>query len=122
LDLGQKNLIAPPLEPPRRNPQPVAPHAPVRVNEGVQSAKLVFGPKPAYPPLAKQARISGTVRLAAQISADGHIRGLRVITGHPMLVQAAIDAVSQWVYQPTLLSGQPVEVLTDIMVNFVLSQ
>jgi protein TonB len=80
----------------------------------------VYGPKPAYPPLAKQARISGTVSLAAQISADGHIRGLRVVSGHPMLIAAAIEAVRQWIYQPTLLNGQPVEVVTDIQVNFVL--
>jgi len=113
-------LPAPPPQP--VTPQPAAQQAPVRVNEGVQSAKLIFGPRPAYPPLAKQARISGTVRLAARISADGHIRDLRVMSGHPMLVPSALDAVGQWVYKPTLLNAQPVEVLTEIMVNFVLSQ
>jgi protein TonB len=70
--------------------------------------------------MAKQARISGTVRLAAQIAANGHIRDLRAISGHPMLIPAAIEAVREWVYSPTLLNGQPVEVLTDIQVNFVL--
>jgi protein TonB len=72
--------------------------------------------------LAKQARISGSVHLAARISTDGHIEDLRVVGGHPMLVQAALDAVRQWVYKPTLLNGVPVEVLTDIMVNFTLNQ
>jgi len=120
--LDQKALTLPPPPPQPAAPQPAAQQAPLRVNEGVQSAKLIFGPRPAYPPLAKQARISGTVRLAARISADGHIRDLRVMSGHPMLVQSALDAVGQWVYKPTLLNAQPVEVLTEIMVNFVLSQ
>ena len=102
--------------------EPAAPSGPLRIGGGVQSAKLIFGPRPAYPPLAKQARISGEVHLAALISADGHIRDLRVLSGHPMLVPAAIEAVSKWVYQPTLLNRQPVEVLTDIMVNFILNQ
>jgi protein TonB len=120
-DIGQRGLLpAPPSEPPRGVPHPAAAQAPVRVTEGVQAAKLIYGPKPTYPPLAKQARISGTVRLAAQISADGHIKGLRVVSGHPMLIASAIEAVREWVYHPTLLNGQPVEVLTDIQVNFVL--
>ena len=120
-DLAPTQLLpAPPAEPRRQAAQVTAPQAPIRVGRGVQAAKLVFGPKPIYPPLAKQARISGTVSLAAQISADGHIRGLRVVSGHPMLIAAAIEAVRQWIYQPTLLNGQPVEVVTDIQVNFVL--
>lgn len=86
----------------------------------MQAAKLVFSPKPVYPVLARQARIAGTVRLAALISTDGHIRNLRLMSGHPMLAPAAIEAVSHWVYRPTLLNGLPVEVLTDIEVNFVL--
>jgi len=119
---GLERALPLPAPPPQPAPQPAAQQAPLRVNEGVQSAKLIFGPRPAYPPLANQARISGTVRLAARISADGHIRDLRVMSGHPMLVQSALDAVGQWVYKPTLLNAQPVEVLTEIMVNFVLSQ
>ncbi len=122
-DLGQKLLPpAPPPNPPHHAPQPVTESGPMHVSEGVQAAKLVFGPKPAYPPLAKQARISGTVRLMAQIAADGRIQDLRVISGHPMLISAAIDAVRRWVYKPTLLNGKPVVVLTDIQVNFVLNQ
>ena len=117
---GQHSLAVAPPEPRHVDAQPAAPHPPVRVGIGVQEAKLVFSPKPLYPPLAKQARISGTVRLAAQISADGHIEDLRVVSGHPMLIQAAIEAVRQWVYRPTLLNGEPVEVLTEIQVNFIL--
>jgi protein TonB len=79
-------------------------------------------PKPVYPPLAKQARISGVVHLAAVISKDGTIQDLKVISGHPLLIPSALEAVKQWVYQPTQLNGEPVEVSTQIDVNFTLSQ
>jgi protein TonB len=79
-------------------------------------------PRPAYPPLAKQARIQGTVRFTAIIAANGSIQSLQVISGHPLLVPSAMEAVKQWVYQPTLLNGEPVEVVTQIDVNFTLSQ
>jgi len=62
------------------------------------------------------------VQLTATIGKDGTVRNLEVIQGHPLLIPAALDAVRQWVYQPTLLNGQPVEVQTDIDVNFTLSQ
>jgi periplasmic protein TonB len=75
-----------------------------------------------YPPLAKQARIQGVVRLNAIIGRDGSIQNLQVVSGHPLLAPAAIDAVKRWVYQPTLLNGEPVEVVTVIDVNFTLSQ
>ena len=88
----------------------------------VQSAKLTAQPKPVYPPLARQARIQGTVRLEADISKDGTIENLKVISGHPLLIQAALDAVKQWRYQPTLLNGVPVEVVTTVDVNFTLGQ
>jgi len=86
----------------------------------VQSAKLMAQPKPVYPPLARQARIQGTVRLEAEISKDGTIENLKVISGHPLLIQAALDAVKQWRYQPTLLNGVAVEVVTTVDVNFTL--
>ena len=98
--------------------------APKRITIGgnVQQARLVRQPKPVYPPLAKQARISGVVHLAAVISKDGTIQDLKVISGHPLLIPSALEAVKQWVYQPTLLNGEPVEVSTQIDVNFTLSQ
>ena len=77
---------------------------------------------PVYPPLAKQARIQGTVRLNAIISRDGTIQNLQLVSGHPLLAPAALAAVKQWVYEPTLLNGEPVEVVTVIDVNFTLSQ
>jgi TonB family protein len=94
----------------------------IRVGGNVQSTKIVSKETPVYPPLAKQARVQGTVQLSARIGKDGTVENLAVISGHPLLVQAAEDAVKQWVYQPTLLNGQPVEVITEIDVNFTLSQ
>jgi periplasmic protein TonB len=94
----------------------------ITIGGNVQQAKLVRQPKPVYPPLAKQARISGVVHLAAIISKDGTIMDLKVISGHPLLIPSALEAVKQWVYQPTLLNGEPVEVSTQIDVNFTLSQ
>ncbi len=88
----------------------------------MQAAKLIRHPDPIYPQIAKSARISGTVELAAIIGEDGHVQDLRVVSGHPLLRQAAIDAVKQWVYQPTLLNEQPVKVQTTIDVIFTLSQ
>jgi len=94
----------------------------IRVGGNVQQTKLTMQPRPVYPPLAKQARIQGSVSLQAVIGKDGHVQNLQVISGHPLLVQAALDAVKDWVYQPTLLNGNPVEVVTVIDVNFTLSE
>jgi protein TonB len=103
---------------------PARPAVPPRVTVGgvVQAARIVHQVMPVYPPPARQARISGTVRLEAVISRDGMIQSLRVMSGHPWLAQAALDAVRQWVYRPTRLNGEPVEVLTQIEVNFKLGE
>jgi protein TonB len=93
----------------------------VRVSSGVQSGLLVRKVPPAYPPLARQARIQGTVILQAQISKEGNIENLQLISGHPMLAPAAIEAVKQWKYKPYLLNGEPVEVETQVQVNFTLA-
>ena len=74
-----------------------------------------------YPPLAKQARIQGTVRLQAIIAKDGSVVQLEVISGHPLLQQSALQAVSQWKYRPTMLNNEPVEVVTTVDVVFTLS-
>ena len=111
----------PPPPPPKKEEKPAAPKR-ITIGGNVQQAKLIRQPKPVYPPLAKQARISGVVHLAAVISANGTIQNLKVISGHPLLIPAALEAVKQWVYQPTLLNGEPVEVQTQIDVNFTLSQ
>jgi protein TonB len=93
----------------------------VRVSAGVTSGLLVRKVPPTYPPLARQARIQGVVILQAQISKDGNIENLQLISGHPMLAPAAIEAVKQWKYRPYLLNGEPVEVDTQVQVNFTLS-
>jgi periplasmic protein TonB len=113
----------PPVLPPAPvvKPQP-APTGPVRVGGGVQSAKLVFGPRPAYPHTALITRTQGTVRIQAIIGRDGSISNLQVISGHPLLIEAARQAVQQWRYQPTLLNGEPVEVITEIDVNFTIEK
>ena len=93
----------------------------IRVSSGVQSGLLVRRVNPTYPPLARQARIQGVVLLQAEISKEGNIVNLQLISGHPMLAPAAIDAVKQWKYKPYLLNGEPVEVETQVQVNFTLS-
>jgi protein TonB len=95
---------------------------PVVVGGDVQSAKLLRQIVPPYPPPARQLRISGTVHLLGIIAKDGTIQRLQVLSGHPLLRQAALDAVSQWVYRPTVLNGQPVEVEAPIDVIFTLSR
>jgi protein TonB len=81
---------------------------------------LVHKVQPAYPALARSARIQGVVVLEAMISKQGTIENLRLLSGHPMLAPAAIDAVRQWRYRPYILNGEPVEVETQITVNFAL--
>jgi len=111
--------------PPAKVPAPekaAPPRGPMTVSTGVQDAKLIFGPKPDYPAIAKASRTQGTVRLQAIVAIDGRIRNLRVISGPALLQKAALDAVSQWRYQATLLNGVPVEVLTEIDVHFTLGQ
>src|ERR1700758_4364329 len=101
-------------------PKPTASR--IRQGGSVQAALLVNKVQPVYPPLARQTRISGTVRLHAIISKSGSVESLEVISGHPLLVRAALDAVQQWKYKPTLLNGEPVEVDTTIDVIFSLNQ
>ncbi len=93
----------------------------VRVSQGVSQGLLVHKVNPTYPPLAKQARIQGQVVLHAVISKDGSIENLTLVSGHPMLAPAAIEAVKQWKYKPYLLNGEPVEVDTEVLVNFTLA-
>jgi len=87
------------------------------VSEGLRHNKVQL----AYPPLARQAHINGTVLLQAEISKDGAIENLRLISGRPMLAPAAIEAVKQWRYKPYMLNGEPVAVETQVQVNFTLS-
>jgi protein TonB len=94
----------------------------VKIGGQVAEANLIRRVQPVYPPLAKSARVSGTVEFTAVISKEGNIENLQLVRGHPLLVNAAKEAVLQWKYRPTMLNGSPVEVVTDIIVNFTLSQ
>jgi protein TonB len=93
----------------------------VRVSQGVSQGLLMKKVTPQYPALAKQARIQGVVVLQALIGKDGSIQNLHVVSGHPMLTNAALEAVKEWKYKPYYLNGEPVEVETTINVNFSLS-
>ncbi|MFM2125050.1 MAG: hypothetical protein RL328_1501 [Acidobacteriota bacterium] len=134
-DPGVGAVNVPPLMPPFAAPEPAKEPAstivtaapapdlskPLRISGGVLAAKLITQIVPKYPPLARQTRVSGIVRLLGIIDRDGHVRNLRVLDGPPLLRQAALDAVGQWVYAPTLLNGQPVEVEAPIDVHFQLN-
>lgn len=109
--LSAQPTVAPKVATPQR----------VRVSSGVSTGMLVRKVPPQYPPLARQARIQGTVILQATISKEGSIENLQLISGHPMLAPAAIEAVKQWKYKPYLLNGEPVEVETQVQVNFTLA-
>jgi protein TonB len=103
---------------------PAAPkaEAPARIRKGgeVMAASIISQTKPVYPPLARQARIQGTVILHAIIDKDGRVAQMEIVSGHPLLVQSALDAVKQWRYKPTQLNGDPVEVDTTIQVTFTM--
>jgi periplasmic protein TonB len=110
--IGSAPAIIP--KPPTPAPRPV-------IVSHMMEGNLISKPQPVYPPLARAARIQGAVLLRAIISKNGTIENLQVLGGHPMLVKAALEAVSQWRYRPYLLNGSPVEVETQVTVNFVLS-
>jgi protein TonB len=113
---GSPNLsmdVAPP-------PPPAAPPHPLKISHWAEG-NIVYRMQPIYPPLARQARVQGVVELRAIISKAGMIENLVVVRGHPMLATAAIEAVRQWRYRPYLLNNEPIEVETEITVNFVLS-
>ena len=116
--------VAPPPPPPA--PKVVAAAAPsgpkqITVGGDVEEAMLLHQVRPVYPPMARAARITGTVRMKAVIGTDGTIKNLTAMSGHPMLLDAAMNAVRQWVYKPTVLDGVLMEVNTEIVVHFNLA-
>jgi protein TonB len=106
-------MSLPPSEPAQEN-------KPLTVDGQVQAGKLIKQVAPVYPPEALSARLQGDVHFVALIAKDGSIRELRNVSGNPLLMTAAQAAAKQWVYRPTLVNGEPVEVLTDIDVRFSL--
>jgi periplasmic protein TonB len=112
--------VIPPPPPPQVTA--VEPSKPITVTSDVQAAKLIRKVIPVYPRLAIAAHISGTVRLIGIVAKDGTVQQIRVISGPALLVEAALDAVRQWIYRPTMLNNKPVEVIAPIDVNFTLTQ
>jgi protein TonB len=111
--------IAPPPPPPPPPPKAAAPAEPVRVGGMVKEPRPVKMVPPVYPPLASKARVSGLVVLEATLTAQGTVEEIKVISGHPLLVEAAINCVRQWQYEPTYLNGVPVPVILTAKVHFV---
>ena len=120
--MAEAGRIPPPVEPPKIPPQAQQEKRPLKISEGVLEAQLISRIEPQYPFLAQQAKTQGTVRLHAIINREGRIRSLEVVSGHPFLVKAALEAVGQWRYRPTMLNGEPVEVETSITVIFRLHE
>ena len=118
--MSNANASVPPAPalPPPPPPKASAPAGPVRVGGSVREPKPIKMVPPVYPVLASRARVSGTVVLEATLTAQGTVSEIRVISGHPLLIQAAIDCVKQWQYEPTLLNGVPVPVILTARVTF----
>jgi periplasmic protein TonB len=121
LNVGPVTL-PPPHQDIAKKAAPSAQTTRIQVGGKVQEGKLISGPRPIYPPLALAARIEGTVRLEAVISREGTILNLRAVSGHPLLIPAALAAVQRWVFRPTSLDDDPVEVATTIEVRFTLQK
>jgi protein TonB len=124
--IDEGTRIVPVVRPPDAvNREPVTP-APVPVRPPritvLRMATPIHKVEPVYPALARQARVSGTVELLGVLGTDGRIHELKVLRGHPLLINAALDAVRQWIFEPTLLNGQAVEVAAPITVNFILNR
>jgi protein TonB len=112
--------MAPPPPPPPPPPKAVEPPVqPVRVGGLVQEPKVIRMVPPVYPPLASRARVSGTVILEATLTAQGTVEEIRLVSGHPLLIQAAIECVKQWQYEPTYLNGVPVPIILTAKVHFL---
>ncbi|MGH9560014.1 MAG: energy transducer TonB, partial [Terracidiphilus sp.] len=113
VDHGAIVNLAPPPSAPRTKPLPQS--------EGVMAARLVLRVQPEYPRMATRMHLSGAVRLRAVIGTDGSVQQIELLSGNPILAQSAVAAVRQWRYEPTRLNGQPVEVVTNITVTFILN-
>jgi protein TonB len=101
-------------------PPPPPPSAPVRVGGSIKTPQKTRDIKPVYPPIAQSARVQGIVIIEATIGPDGSVRDAKVLRGQPLLNEAALEAVRQWKYTPTLLNGVPVPVIMTVTVTFTL--
>jgi protein TonB len=114
--VGARPNAPAPVPPP---PAPAESKGAAKAGGQIQQAVLISKKDPEYPKLARQTGAKGAVRLVATVGKDGRVKNVKVLSGHPMLQAAAIEAVKQWIYKPTLLNGQPVETDTEIQLNFV---
>jgi len=110
---GSKSNVAPP-------PVAAGPKAPIRVGGKVKAPRALFTPSPLYPIIAKQTHVEGAVQIDAVLDTDGTVIEMKVVSGHPLLIQAAMDAVRSWKYEPSYLNGQPIAVELIVTVTFVL--
>jgi periplasmic protein TonB len=117
-----KQAPPPPPPPPKEPPALPAkiPAKPIFVGGDIQAAKLIYSKPAVYPDLALKARISGVVLLRITVDEEGKVADIKVVSGHPLLVPAAVDAVHSWKYSPTLLNGHAVQVIATVAVNFQL--
>lgn len=123
--VGSKGDDAPPPPPPpppapKPTPEPTPVPKKINVSGGVLQGSAIKKPAPAYPPIAKAARAAGAVQVQVTISEDGRVIDAQVVSGHPLLRDAAVQAARQWVFKPTELSGVPVKVQGILTFNFTL--
>jgi periplasmic protein TonB len=121
IDTGGIGILTNPIEPPRPPPTPHR-SGPVRAGELLVAPRKLVDVRPVYPEIARSAHIEGTVMLEAVLDRRGRVSQVRVTKSSPLLDQAAIDAVRQWQYSPSVLHGQPVEVLMTVTITFTLRQ
>jgi protein TonB len=118
LNLGTAS--APPLPaPPVQVSAPPAAAPATKTGGQIQPAELIKRRDPEFPKLARDAGAKGMVQLLATVGTDGHVKAVKIVKGHPLLVRAASDAVMQWIYRPTILNGVAVETTTEVTLNFV---
>lgn len=118
--LADGRLIYPTIPPQLLEGKIVSTTRPLRVGASIMAANLISRVQPIYSPLALSAGVKGSVQFTATVNGEGQVVNLRLVRGHPLLVNAAKDVVLQWRYKPVLLNGKPVDVETTISVNFKL--
>jgi TonB family protein len=111
--VGMVEHVAPP-------PPPPSPQTPIHLRSGMEPPRKIVDARPSYPAIAQAARVGGVVILEAVIDAQGHVEAVRVLRSIPLLDRAAVDAVKQWTFTPTLLNGVPVPIVMTVTVNFEL--
>ncbi len=118
---GGGNALAslmPAIESPLLTPPPPIKRTPIIPGGNVQEAKLIFRVNPVYPEIARRTHVSGSVILEAVIDEEGNVSEVKILSGHPFLTEAAVQAVKQWKYSPTVLNGEPVPVMATVTVIF----